>query len=146
MRIPWWSTLGIDVVCVLAFAAAGRSSHAEENTPGALVGTAWPFLVGLAVGWAVLAVVARRRDAGGQGPTTWARPVAIGVPLVVITWSVAMVLRATTDQGLSGAFPAVALGVLAALLVGWRCVAVLVSGAARPRSAGRGHGTPAPGG
>jgi hypothetical protein len=146
MRIPRWSTLGLDIVCVLAFVAAGRSSHAEENTLGALVGTAWPFLVGLGIGWAVLAVVARRRDTGEPGHAAWVRPVAAGVPVVVVTWAVAMVLRAVTGQGLSGAFPAVALGVLAALLVGWRCIAVLVSGAARPRSAGRGHGTPAPGG
>ena len=44
------TALGIDVILVLVFAAVGRGSHGEDVI-GGLADTAWPFLLGLLVGW-----------------------------------------------------------------------------------------------
>ncbi|TDD61007.1 DUF3054 domain-containing protein, partial [Actinomadura darangshiensis] len=40
-----------DVCCVLVFVGIGRSSHDEAASAAGFATTAWPFLVGLAVGW-----------------------------------------------------------------------------------------------
>src|SRR5699024_6506425 len=37
----------LDVLAVLAFVIAGRSSHAEGNALAGIATTAWPFLAGL---------------------------------------------------------------------------------------------------
>ena len=42
----------LDTVLVVAFAALGRASH-DSDLLGGLWQTAWPFLVGLALGWLV---------------------------------------------------------------------------------------------
>lgn len=98
----------IDVVLVLAFVLIGRSSHAEGITPAGVLGTAWPFLVGLAVGWA-LARAWRRPFAVAPGLTIWAATVALG-----------LLLRAVTGEGVQPGFVAVTALVLAAFLLGWR--------------------------
>ena len=40
-----------DIVGVLVFCTIGRRSHAEGLTVAGVAETAWPFLVGTAVGW-----------------------------------------------------------------------------------------------
>ncbi|MBB1032394.1 DUF3054 domain-containing protein [Dietzia sp. SLG310A2-38A2] len=50
----------LDAVLVGVFATFGRGAHSEGLGIGQVWGTAWPFLVGLAVGWIV--VLASRRD------------------------------------------------------------------------------------
>jgi hypothetical protein len=50
-----WFAITADLVCVLVFAAIGRSSHRETTDLIGVVSTAWPFLVGTLVG----SVVAR---------------------------------------------------------------------------------------
>lgn len=52
--------LVLDVVAVLVFVAIGRRSHGETDGLAAVGDTAWPFLTGLAVGWA--AFLALRLD------------------------------------------------------------------------------------
>ena len=123
---PAWAFL-LDAVCVLVFAAVGRSSHEEALSLGGLAQTAWPFLAGLGVGWLVLLAAARRR----QGRLS---PVLAGVVLVLATWGLGMGLRLLSGQGASGAFPLVALGFLTLTLLGWRLVAALVSRRAPRRS------------
>lgn len=98
----------IDVVLVLAFVLIGRSSHAEGITPAGVLGTAWPFLVALAVGWA-LARAWRRPFAAAPGLTIWAATVALG-----------LLLRAVTGEGVQPGFVVVTALVLAAFLLGWR--------------------------
>ncbi|WNB86678.1 DUF3054 domain-containing protein [Cellulomonas sp. ATA003] len=118
----------LDAACVVAFAAAGRSSHAEGGGVVGVLGTAWPFLVAGAAGW----VVAR----------AWRRPTAVwptGVVVWAVTWAGGLALRGLAGGGLAPAFVAVAGGVLALGLVGWRTVAMVVSGPARRRT-----GEPAP--
>ncbi|GAA1837448.1 DUF3054 domain-containing protein [Agromyces salentinus] len=114
----------VDAVLVVGFALTGRSSHAEALDPAGLWGTAWPFLVGAAIGW--LAIRA------------WRAPFAVW-PTGVIVWAssvvLGMLLRALTGQGTALAFIVVATLTLGLLLVGWRAIAQLVLRARRRRAA-----------
>ena len=121
-RTILWTALA-DVVCVVAFAMGGRSSHEEANTLVGVAETAWPFLVGLAVGWVLL--LAAPRPGGARR-----NPVSVfpaGCLLALTSWGLGMALRLLTDQGASGAFPLVAAAFLALTLIGWRAVVALVS-------------------
>jgi hypothetical protein len=123
VRRPWVA-FGLDAVLVVVFAAVGRASHEEANpVVGALV-TAWPFLVGTIVGWAVVRVLRKAWPLGvGPGITVWFATVVIG-----------MVLRRATGQGTAATFVVVAAVVLAALLVGWRALAALLDREAASRA------------
>ena len=108
------SAVVADAVCVLAFCAVGRRSHAEGVTVSGVAETAWPFLVGAAVGWLV-----------SRG---WRRPLAVvptGVAVWVCTIAVGMVLRKLNSGGVAVTFVIVASTVTAALLLGWRAAAAL---------------------
>ncbi|WP_235912227.1 DUF3054 domain-containing protein [Ruania zhangjianzhongii] len=102
----------LDVACVLAFVIAGRRSHDEANALAGIAETAWPFLAALAVGWV--------------GMYTWREPLELwptAVGLWMVTVAGGLGLRLLVGQGASGAFPLVAAGVLAVLLIGWRLLA-----------------------
>jgi hypothetical protein len=105
-----------DALCVLLFCAVGRRSHAEGVTVAGIAQTAWPFLVGAAVGWLLI-----------RG---WRRPLAI-VPTGVVVWActivVGMVLRKATSGGVAVTFVVVASLVTAAFLLGWRAIAALLT-------------------
>jgi hypothetical protein len=105
---------GIDAMCILAFCALGRRSHAEGLTVAGLAETAWPFLTGAVVGW-----LATRG---------WRRPANL-IPTGVVVWLstviVGMLLRRVTGQGVAVSFIIVASVVTAALLLGWRGVAAV---------------------
>jgi hypothetical protein len=105
----------LDVVAVLLFATVGRRSHAEGLTVAGVLDTAWPFLVGVAIGW--LATRAWRRSAAlvPVGVAVWCASVVVG-----------MLLRRLTGDGTAAPFVVVATVVLGALLLGWRAVAHLV--------------------
>lgn len=114
--LPPAAALLLDLGLVVLFAAVGRGSHAEGIDVAALFGTAWPFLVGTAVGW---------------GATWWLRktpPVNAhdGVLVWLSTVAVGMVLRVLTGAGTAWSFIGVALLATAILLLGWRFVAELV--------------------
>ena len=105
-----------DVICVVAFCTIGRRSHAEGLTAAGIAETAWPFLAGTAVGWLI-----------SRG---WRHPFALaptGVVVWVCTVVVGMLLRKATSQGVAPSFIVVASLVTAALLLGWRAVAKLVT-------------------
>lgn len=113
---PWPWALGIDVVLVVVFATIGRASHAHALDALGIAETAWPFLVGLAVGW--LALLA------------WRAPAALlrtGLPLVAITVVAGMLLRLLTNAGTAPAFIVVATVTLAVFLLGWRATALLIA-------------------
>mgnify|MGYP001387874682 CR=1 FL=1 len=109
-----WVPAGIDVCAVLAFVAIGRASHDEALNPIGFAGTAWPFLVGLAAGWAAVRAWRRPEALVPTGVAVWAATIVIG-----------MVLRAVTGQGTAAAFVVVASLFLGAVLLGWRLVAGL---------------------
>jgi hypothetical protein len=100
-----------DGVAILAFATVGRLSHAEGLSLPGVVGVAWPFLVGGAVG-----TLAGR---------TWRRPTALTSGAWVWLGTVAggMLLRWSTGGGVQLSFVIVAGIVLAVFLLGWRLVA-----------------------
>ena len=116
--------LALDAALVIVFAVIGRSSHAEGLDVAGVWGTAWPFLVGLAVGW----TVAR----------AWRHPL-VPWPTGVIEWAatlvVGMLLRVASGQGVQLAFVIVAALTLAILLVGWRGVAALIARRSGTRAA-----------
>ncbi|NLP82866.1 DUF3054 domain-containing protein [Microbacterium sp. CFH 90308] len=103
----------LDVALVVGFAAIGRASHTTDIWTG-LWQTAWPFLAGLAVGWAV--TVAWR---------TPLAPVRTGLGVWAATVLVGMLLRVASGQGTAIPFVIVASATLFAALVGWRLVAAL---------------------
>lgn len=107
LQRPAW--LAVDVVGVLVFCAVGRRSHDEGLNVTGIAATAWPFLTGTAVGWAV--------------SRAWRRPTAV-LPTGVIVWLstviVGMVLRKVTSAGVAASFVVVAASVTALLLLGWR--------------------------
>lgn len=112
----------LDLLVVLAFAAVGRASHAEGLSVPGVLGTAWPFLAGLALGWAV--VLGWR----GVQERWW----ATGLVLAACCLVGGMTLRRLTGEGTAPAFVLVAAGVLVLGLVGWRGLAATL---------GRGGGT-----
>jgi FtsH-binding integral membrane protein len=122
----------LDVAAVLVFVAIGRSSHQHGVSPAGMASTVWPFLVGLAGGWAVA--------------RAWRRPFEV-VPVGVIVWlscvSVGMVLRVVAGQGTAAAFIAVALAFLGLELLGWRALARLRLRLRSPDRRHPGHGRPA---
>lgn len=97
---------------MLAFVGIGRASHGESGGLSGFATTAWPFLVGLAIGWAVA--------------RAWRAPTAL-VPSGVGTWlatvAVGMALRAATGQGVALTFVIVASVFLALVFLGWRAIA-----------------------
>ncbi|MCT2086427.1 DUF3054 domain-containing protein [Microbacterium enclense] len=109
----------VDAALVVVFAAIGRATHDGDVLGPAgsgLATTAWPFLVGLLLGWAV--------------SIGWRRPLAplrTGLPVWAVTLVVGMLLRALSGQGIAVAFMIVAGITLLLFLVGWRAIAALVA-------------------
>lgn len=104
-----------DAVLVLIFVAIGRRSHDEDSALLGFATTAWPFLVGAALGW----LLAR----------AWRAPLR-AVPIALIIWAAAvvagMLLRAASSQGVQLSFVIVTAVVLALFLLGWRAAVALV--------------------
>jgi hypothetical protein len=101
----------LDVCCVLVFVAIGRASHAKGETLAGIASTAWPFLCGLAAGWAL--------------SRAWLRPLVLrpaGVIIWLVTVALGMVLRVVSGQGTAAAFIVVALAFLGLFLLGWRLI------------------------
>lgn len=108
--------LVVDAVCVTVFCTIGRRSHDEGLSLTGIAHTAWPFLVGAAVGW----LAARG----------WRRPLALaptGLTVWLCTVVVGMVLRRLSGQGTATAFVVVATVTTAVLLLGWRAAARLAT-------------------
>lgn len=99
-----------DVVCVLLFSLGGHQSHEADSSQLVTLRIAWPFLVGLAVGWAVL--VWR----GWSARRVW----PAGVAVLASSYVLGLLLRVATGYGISGGFPVVTLLFLAITMLGWR--------------------------
>jgi len=114
--------LALDLLLVVVFAAIGRASHDEANPVVGVLVTAWPFLVGTVVGWAVVRMLRKAWPLEvGPGITVWFATVLIG-----------MVLRQSTGKGTAVSFVLVAALVLALFLVGWRALVALLERRAHP--------------
>lgn len=114
--MPPVAALVLDLVLVVVFAAIGRGSHAEGITPAGVLGTAWPFLVGTACGWALAWRVRKVPPmSANDGVLVWIATFALGMPL-----------RALAGGGVAFSFLLVTMLATAILLLGWRFVADLV--------------------
>ena len=102
----------LDVCCVLVFVAIGRASHTKGESLAGIASTSWPFLCGLAAGWAA--------------SRAWRRPLALrpaGLAVWLCTVALGMILRVVSGQGTAVAFIIVALVFLGLFLLGWRLLA-----------------------
>lgn len=114
MRRPLLLTL--DVVVVVFFVIAGRSSHQESQTLGEVLGTAAPFLIALGAGWLVT--------------RAWRAPASmlVGAGVLGVTVAGGMLLRRFAfDEGTAASFVIVATSVLALGLLGWRFAAQTIT-------------------
>jgi len=105
----------LDVGWIILFALLGRQSHDGDSGPLAVLGVAAPFLVGYAIA-ALLTNLRRRPRSPTRGAVVW-----------VVTLVIGMAVRTVLDGRLPDtAFVLVATGFLAAGLIGWRLIALLV--------------------
>ncbi|GAA5045658.1 DUF3054 domain-containing protein [Nocardia callitridis] len=111
----------VDLVLVLVFCTIGRLNH-NESIFGGLPKTAWPFVVGLALGWLAAVIVTDRLRDGGGNPKPFESTALwpTGVVVWVCTLVGGMLLRAVSGQGVAVSFVVVAAIVLALFLLGWR--------------------------
>ncbi|MCU1663367.1 MAG: rane protein [Pseudonocardia sp.] len=114
--------LAADVIAVVVFAAIGRISHAESGSLLGLLGTAAPFLVGLAAAWAT--------------PVVRAQPPGLRAGAVVLagTAVLGLAVRVAFTGRLPLSFAVVTVVTLAVLLLGWRALSLLVSHRAASRA------------
>jgi hypothetical protein len=105
-----------DVIGVLVFCTVGRRSHAEGLTVAGVAETAWPFLVGTAVGWLLARGWRRPTAVAPTGLVVWASTVAVG-----------MLLRKATSAGVAVSFVVVASAATAVILLGWRVAVAALS-------------------
>lgn len=105
----------LDAAFVLLFATLGRTSHTEGVTWAGVLGVAWPFLVALALGWAL----ARRRSG-------WPTRMPGSTVVWLVTVLLGLALRVAAGGGFAWSFGLVTLLVLGLFLVGWRCGAEVV--------------------
>lgn len=109
MRRQW---LVLDVAAILVFVVIGRAAHHHGESAAGVLSTAWPFAVGLVLGWLLVSL-------GRLSPGSW-RGGAVIVPVVV---AVAMVLRVVAGQGTAIPFILVALAFLGLFMLGPRVLA-----------------------
>ena len=111
---PWIAAVA-DVAVVVLFVLIGRRSHHEDAGIAGFLRVAWPFVVGLAVGWLVTGLA--------RAPLAWAR--AAGAWLLTV--AVGMALRIVVEgRDFSIAFTIVTLVFVGAGMLGWRGVVRLV--------------------
>ena len=109
----WVLPLLADLVCVLVFAFAGKSSHEATDSDLVVLTIVWPFA--LAVVLAHAALLVRGRSASRLWPE--------GVAVLAVTYLLGMALRAASGRGTAAAFLVVAALFLTVTMLGWRLVA-----------------------
>ena len=103
--------LSFDTASVVVFVLAGRSTHNQAGTTGALR-TAAPFLIALGIGWLVT--------------RAWDDPASLrtGAGVVTSTFVIGMVLRRFAfGDGTALSFVLVTAAFLALFQMGWRMIA-----------------------
>lgn len=148
MRYPRPAAAAVlDVCCVLIFVIIGRASHAKGETLAGIASTAWPFLAGLGIGWALALARAALAPAASPGDDrqapsarAWRRAGSLTVGGVVVwlgTVAFGMVLRVVSGQGTAVSFVIVALVFLGLFLLGWRVIWRVAAHLRAGRAAGR---------
>lgn len=106
-----WVVLDAFLVCL--FGAIGKSSH--DGSAWLFFDAAWPFLVGLGVGWLAVAFLRRPGRELVSGLIIWALTVVVGA-----------LLRVAAGDGAPVSFLLVTASVLLVFLLGWRLIASVV--------------------
>lgn len=121
---PLWPLVA-DLLCVLALAVGGKSSHDAGDSGWVVLVIAWPFAAAAVLAHAGLAW-------RGRSPSRlWPE----GALAVAVTYVLGMLLRAASGRGLDPAFLIVAGLFLTVTMLGWRGVLLVV----RRRSAAAGR-------
>lgn len=115
MRKPY--ALLLDLLLLVLFAVIARGAHAEGMDVAGIAQTAWPFLAGCALGWALVETLLRRLPLWQSGVVIWVDTLIIG-----------MLLRMVSGHGAHWSFLPVGSAVLFVLLLGWRLVWWLARG------------------
>ena len=106
----------LDAVLIVVFSTFGRGAHSEGLGAAQVWGTAWPFFVGLVVGWLILLVARRAPGTVGSGVAVWISSLVVG-----------MVIRGFGDGRVPHwSFIIVAAVVTAVFLIGWRAIRAAV--------------------
>ena len=113
---PVATAVALDTALIMVFVLIGRRNHEEALALGGIAQTAWPFLVAAAAGWLATRAWRSPFSLWPTGTVIWASTVVGG-----------MLLRVASGQGVQLAFIIVAALTLAALLLGWRLVALFVA-------------------
>ena len=103
--------LALDIAAVAFFVALGRDTHDEGLDPTGILETSAPFLIGLAVAWAV----------AGARHTPISRRTGVIVPIVTVIAGMAL-RRVAFDEGTAASFVIVASAFLFSAMAGWRVV------------------------
>ena len=116
-NLRWLWPVVADLLCVLALAIGGKSSHEASDPQWVVLAIAWPYAVAATLAHAWLA---------SRGRTAW-RAWPEGAIVLAVTYVIGMLLRAVSGRGLAPAFLVVAGVFLALTMLGWRGVALLAT-------------------
>ncbi len=112
-----------DLACVLAFVVIGKIDHATGTALVSVVSVAWPFAAGTVLGWVVT--------------MAWNAPARLW-PTGLFVWAVTvvggMVLRLFNGENAPLSFVVVTSAFLAATMLGWRGLTLLVVKARQRRT------------
>lgn len=111
------AAVAADLVCVFAFAFAGKSSHEAGDSSWVVLAIVWPFALSVLLAHA--GVVVRR----GRAARVWPE----GVAVVLVTYGAGMLLRVLSGRGIAVAFLLVAALFLALTMLGWRSIVRLAN-------------------
>lgn len=111
-----------DLLCVLALALGGKSSHEPGESDLFVLTIAWPFVLAVLLAHALLRW--RRRPARHLWPE--------GAVVLAVTYTVGMLVRALSGRGLAPGFLVVAALFLAATMLGWRLTVHVLARRATP--------------
>lgn len=117
-RVRPWTVLIIDLVAVALFILGGQRNHLELLSVPGYLHTLWPFALALLLGTGLAARWWRR-----PGSTAALVP---GVIVWLVTWAGGLLLRVgLTDDTARTPFVILSGLLLAALLLGWRTIALV---------------------
>ena len=105
----------VDFLTVVVFVIVGRSVHGHVDSIAGLASTAYPFLVGLFLGWVSIRAWRRPTQIFPVGVTVWLSTAVIG-----------QIIRLLVGQGSAVPFVLVSLGFFALTMLGWRLVVKVV--------------------
>jgi hypothetical protein len=101
-----------DLVCVLVFATAGKSSHEAGQSEWVVLAIVWPYALSVALAHAGLLM------SGRLTRRLWPE----GAVVLVVAYVLGTLLRLASGRGIAVGFLVVAVLFLALTLLGWRAL------------------------